>query len=124
MTSKNFKKIILDKLTGVLKPRKFRKAGNTFQYSNGELNYYISLQSSQTSSNEILKITANIEIASLSLYKLENTSIPQKDCRHFIKRIGNYISQSQDKWWTIHNVNEAEISANQIAEIVVTKVLP
>ena len=124
MTSKDFKRIILHKLTDILKPKQFRKAGNTFQYSNGELVYFINLQISQSSSADILRVTVNIEIASFSLSKLEDTSIPEKDRRHFINRIGNYLDHSHDKWWTIQNINEANASAEQIAEIIVSKILP
>ena len=71
-----------------------------------------------------MKLTLNIEIASTPLFKLGDTPLPKKDCRHFVKRIGNYFDKSQDKWWTIANSHEAGVAADEIARILETKVLP
>jgi len=53
------------------------------------------LQSSQSSTAEILKATINIEISSSILSPLTFDPI------HFSKRIGSYLDAPYDKWWTI-----------------------
>lgn len=124
MTSKDFKKIIADRLNAVLKPKGFKKSGNTFSYSNGDLTYFINIQSSQSSTATMLKATVNIEIYSSIVYKLQDTSLPEKWSRHFTQRIGSMFDNSDDKWWTIENDKEANDAAKEIADITNNKVLP
>ena len=107
MTSKDFKKIIIDKLTEILKPNGFKKSGSTFSSSNGDLTYFVNLQSSQSSTPTILKTTVNIEIYSATVYKLQDTSLPEKWSRHFTERIGSLLDNPHDKWWTIENKKQA-----------------
>lgn len=124
MNSKDFKRIIIDRLATLLKSQNFKKSGNIFRLSNGELTYYISVQSSQSSTAGFLKFTLNIEIASASLYKLEDISLPEKDSRHFVKRIGDYFDKPQDKWWIVSNLQEAEVAAHEVTNILEAEVLP
>ncbi len=124
MTSKDFKKIIFDKLTEVLKPTGFKKSGSTYSSSNGDLTYFINLQSSQSSTATMLKATVNIEIHSATVYKLQDTSLPEKWSRHFTERIGSMFDNPQDKWWTVENEKEANDAAIEIADITKNIVLP
>jgi predicted DNA binding protein len=124
MTSKDFKQIIIDRLNEVLKPEGFKKSGNMFSSSNGDLAYFINIQSSQDSTASILKVTVNIEIYSSIVYKLQDSSLPEKWSRHYTQRIGSLFDKPNDKWWTIVNDKEANEAANEIAEITSNKVLP
>jgi hypothetical protein len=124
MTSKDFKKIIIDKLTEILKPKGFKKSGSTFFSSNGDLTYFINIQSSQSSTATMLKVTVNIEIYSSIVYKLQDTSLPEKWSRHFSERIGFLLDNPHDKWWIIENDKKAVDAANEIADIINNKVLP
>jgi len=124
MTSKDFKKIIIDRLTEILKPNKFKKSGSTFSFSNGDLTYFLNIQSSQSSTATLLKVTVNVEIYSSTVYKLQDTSLPEKWSRHFTERIGFFLDNSQDKWWIIENEKEAAKAANEISDTIDNKVLP
>jgi len=124
MTSKDFKKIVINKLTEVLKPTGFIKSVSTFSFSNGDLTYFINIQSSQSSTATQLKMTVNIEIYSSTVYKLQDTSMPAKFSRHFTKRIGSFLDNPHDKWWAIENDREANEAANEISDIISAKVLP
>lgn len=123
MTSKDYKKIILDKIEEILKPRQFRKGGQTFKHSNGDLIYYVDLQSSKFSTATELKVTINIGIGSELLYKLEGKTITSYLRGHFSKRIGDYLSPAQDIWWTIIDAHIATYAAEEIASIIANKVL-
>ena len=124
MTSKDFKKIIIDKLTEILKPSGFKKTGNTFSASNGDLTYFVNIQSSQSSTASTLRLTVNIEIYSSTVYKLQDTSLPEKWSRHYTQRIGSMFDNPQDKWWTVENEKEANDAATEIADITSIRVLP
>jgi hypothetical protein len=123
MTSKDYRKIINDKVGDVLRPRQFKKSGNTFKYSNGNLTYYIETQSSKSSTARVLQVTVNVGIGSELLYKLEEKFITSHLRGHFTRRIGQYLEATQDKWWTIDNVDAALSAAHEIASIINDKVL-
>ena len=123
MTSKDYKKIITGKIKEVLQPRHFKKTGNNFKFSNGDLTYYIGLQSSTSSTATFLKATVNIGVASELLWRLEEKYITSHLQGHFSKRIGNYLDQSHDKWWTIDNEEAVTSAANEIAKLINDKVL-
>lgn len=124
MNSSAFKKQLLDKLNTILKPRRFKKNQNIFSFSNKDLTYYICLQSRGDSTSDVLKTTVNIEIASSRLSYLDDMSIPGYLHRHFVKNIGDYAGQSEDKWWTIDNQDAAVSAEQEIVEIISSKVLP
>jgi hypothetical protein len=124
MNSKVYKKIILDKLTSELKNRHFTKRGNIFSFSNGDLTYFIEVQSSQSSTADILKLTVNTEIASALISRLDDTSLPIEHQRHYTRRIGNYLEYNEDKWWTVDTEKNAENAASEICNIIKHKVIP
>ena len=124
MNSKDYKKIIIDKLTSELKERHFKKKGSVFSHSKGDLTYFIGVQSSQSSTSDVLKLTVNTEIASGLISQLDDTSLPIEHQRHYDRRIGDYLEKSQDKWWTIDSQKSAEQAASDIAEIIIEMVIP
>lgn len=124
MIASEFKKNILDKLNAILKPRRFKKNQNIFSYSNKDLTYYICVQNTIDSTDDIMKTTVNIEIASSKLSYLDDLSIPGYLHRHFIKNIGDYSSHHQSKWWTITNEESALSAEKEIEELITSKVLP
>ncbi|RYE43398.1 MAG: DUF4304 domain-containing protein, partial [Sphingobacteriales bacterium] len=88
MNSKDYNKIILDKLNEVLKHRCFKKKGQVFTYSNGDLTYYIGIQNRQSTMSDVLKVTVNTEIASVLISRYDDTSLPIEQQRHYTRRIG------------------------------------
>lgn len=124
MIASDFKKNILDKLNAILKPRRFKKNQNIFSYSNKDLTYYICVQNTIDSTDEVMKTTVNIEIASSRLSYLDDLSIPGYLHRHFIKNIGDYSVQHQSKWWTINNEESALSAEKEIEELITNQVLP
>ena len=124
MNSKEYKKIIIDKLTSELKKRNFKKKGNIFSFSNVDLIYFIGVQSSQSSTSDVLKLTVNMEIASKLISQLDDTSLPIEHQRHYNRRIGNYLEGNQDKWWIVDSKESAEQAASDITEIITETVIP
>jgi len=124
MIASDFKKNILDKLNTILKPRRFKKNQNIFSYSNKDLTYYICVQNTVDSTDDVMKTTVNIEIASSKLSYLDDMSIPGYLHRHFIKNIGDYSASQQSKWWTITNEESALSAEKEIEELITNEVLP
>jgi DNA recombination-dependent growth factor C len=123
MASKEYKKIILDKLHERLKPRGFKKSGTTFTKVTTDMTYFINVQSSRDSTADTLKTTINLEIASLTIANNEDTSLPMKYRRHWTERIGFFLDQPFDKWWIIDNEYEAKNASNEIIDIIEKRVL-
>lgn len=124
MNSKNYKKVIIDELTNELKERHFKKKGNVFSYTNGDLTYFIGVQSSQSSTSDVLKLTVNTEIASSVISQLDDTSLPLEHQRHYDRRIGFYLDDKPDKWWTVQSLDSAKEAAREICGIITEKVIP
>lgn len=124
MSSKEYKMIILQKLKDNLCLKGFKKNGSNFKLTTNDLTYYIGLQSSQSSTASVLKITINTEIASAAISKIDDISIPVQHQRHYTRRIGNYLSPPSDLWWTIESTESAELAASEIISLLEKLVLP
>jgi len=120
----DYKKNLSKKLFLKLKVHGFKKNGNNFHKEHNDLLYFISVQSSQSSTHDTLKCTINTGITSKTLYRIEDTSIPEHLRRHYDKRIGWFLPGSPDKWWTITNITDEEKASDEIAEIMENFVLP
>lgn len=124
MSTKGYKQILIEKLDAYLKPLGFKRKGNSYQKSYGDLTHYITLQSSVSSTAHILKITANVEIASNRLAMLGDDRLPIHLHRHYNKRIGRYLDEPHDKWFLMDNNELAKMVSEQILELIKYKVLP
>ena len=65
--------------------------------SNPELTYYIELQSSRSSTADIFIVTVNTGITSTLITKLDDISLSAEHQRHYTRRIGAYLDDTQDK---------------------------
>ena len=124
MASGKFKKIIIEPLAFILKPLGFKRKGNIFSRATPDLTYYIGLQSSQSSTASVLKITLNIEIFSSKLCELSDSSLPAQDQRHYHKRIGWFMDKPDDKWWLIDSEKNAALASVEINDLVANMVIP
>ena len=121
--SKAYKKIIIDSLSLLLKPLGYKRKGNVFTFAINDLTYYLSLQSSQSSTAQRLKMTINIEMSSLRLDPFRDERLPQSANRIYWERIGTYSDDKTDKWWIINNVDEAKLASEEICNLLKSKVL-
>jgi hypothetical protein len=123
-SSKDYKKVIIEGLTSLLKPLGYKRKGNVYTLLINDLIYYISLQSSQTSTAQRLKVTVNIEMSSSRLAAFRDDRMPLNAHRNFHERIGMYSDEKNDKWWLINNMQEAITASGQINDLLLNKVLP
>ena len=121
---KGFKKKISDDIFLLLKADKFKKTGANFSLSRNDLIYFIQIQSSQESTATICKLTFNIGIVSVKLCELIGVDNPNYLDSHWRKRIGYYLDEPTDKWWTIDTKEASERASNEILSILGERVLP
>jgi hypothetical protein len=120
----SYKKTLLMGLHEILRTRGFKRKNNIFSASNGDLSYYICLQSNINSTVDTLITTVNIEMASAELYRIEEISIPEELYRSSVKNIGEYAGLQRTKWWTIHDEQSLLKAQQEIAAILLNKILP
>ncbi len=125
MINDEYRKIILTKMHEILKIEEFRKKGNNFVKQENNVYLIIQLQSSMSSSQKNLNLTVNLGVFSTlikqSFNALNNPSLVNS---HWRERIGFLNEKKFDKWWTITNFDEAEITGREIAKLLQEKVLP
>lgn len=124
MSTKELKKTIITGLADILKPLGYKRAGNIFSKTTDDLVYSIGLQSSFSSTADILKFTLNINIISKKLYELSDTVMPLNAQEHYRRRIGYYIQPGGDKWWVVNNHYTTGLAVREIKTIIVEKVIP
>lgn len=124
MQSPDFKKHLLTLMSDMLKQKGFKRSGSNFAHSNGDLTYYVNLQSSRSSTSSCLRVTINIEIFSSFIYEIEDTSLPARHSRHFSCRVGFYLEPPQDLWWEIADGDTLSTAEGEISRMLTDYVLP
>ena len=122
--AKDLKRKIVDAISIFLKEHKFKRSGLTFSLTRNDLIYYIQIQSSPASTATVYILTVNTGIVSTQLCELIGIDKPGYLDSHWRKRIGFYLDQPTDKWWTIDNVVNAEVASNEISFLLEKRVLP
>lgn len=125
MRAATYKKTILTQLHSLLKPMGFRKKEQCFSAEDGDTVLFVQLQSSSKSTKDVLVVTVNLGIFSRTVADCEgNTRAPNFLDAHWWKRIGLFMPDGNDKWWTIHTQAEADLCGTEITSILVDSALP
>lgn len=124
LTSKDYKKLLTDGVFAILKEKGFKRTGINFSLKQNDLIYFIQIQSSQSSTATTCKVTVNVGIVSLKLCELTKIENPNYLDSHWTKRIGFFLDQPMDKWWTIGNSSSADNARKEITELLCNRVLP
>jgi len=125
MNHDDFKKVILARMHTLLKPFGFRKQGNNFSAKQDNTLLFIQLQSSTRTTRDTLVATVNLGIVSTLLAKKQGfRTSPNILHSHWQERIGHFLSEPQDKWWTVQNEADAVAASDEIVSILQTRSLP
>jgi hypothetical protein len=117
-----WKKLAAAPVASLLKPRGFRKAGLVFSASRPGVVLLIALQSSQGSTRESLKITCNLGIWVDQLAD-ERISVSVWES-HWRERIGFFLPEPQDYWWTCTDDESATKAGDEITSLLKQRALP
>ncbi len=95
----------------------FKKQGNTYARSVGDVVHLINLQSSRTSSAAILHCTINLGVV---VPRLESPWLKADIGRtHWSERLGHLAGQN-DRWWTATSSGDAEAAGDEITTLLET----
>src|SRR5215475_15381823 len=122
--SNQFKRIILAIMGADLKTAGFRKNKALFALQQNDTTLFVQLQSSTTSTKDVLVVTVNLGIFSRSVAEsVGNTHAPNIYEAQWRARIGRFLHGS-DKWWEVRSEQEAEVCGLEMTKILIDKVLP
>lgn len=121
-------KEIINSLVPVFKLMGFNKKGNNF-YLKKEKNYgIISFQKSREILKSSCKFTINFGIYSDVLGQLDydyNIMVkPEVEQCHWYARVGSFMPNNPDYWWTVEALDELSDIVNDVRETVQNIVLP
>ena len=120
-TAKDFKKILYDNLKDFLIQFGYKKTNSAFTKNNEELTYFIQIQSSQSSTMKLAKLTVNLGIISKVLLSKTGQKTEFAEF-HWRDRIGFFLEQPTDKWWFVESIDEAHEASREIIELIEKKV--
>jgi hypothetical protein len=66
----------------------------------------------------------NVGIVSLKLCELTEIDNPNYLDSHWTKRIGFYLDNPTDKWWTIDDSTSTDNTGQEITDLLANRVLP
>jgi hypothetical protein len=119
MSNQEFTKIILGKMHEMLKPSGFRKNGSTFIKECGDdVVLEVNLQKSTSSTSTHLRATVNLRVYSRTLTRAlgHRMDYPADPYRHWEARIGKFMPEQSDVWWTVQTQQTAMQAGEEITE--------
>lgn len=107
-----------------LKPFGFAKRRNTFRRLSDGNSALVEFQRSQSSNHEAIRFTLNLGVVCGRLLedwgaKLSNAGSADA---HLRQRLGAYLSEPHDKWWTIDSATDPSGVATEIIDLLGTAV--
>jgi len=126
MDSPNWKRLILEAMSRVLKPKGFRKKATLFSRPRDGIVHLVGLQSSTGSTASSLKVTVNVAIwlEALAPVRGGNPDAPSPWDAPWRERIGFLMPDHRDVWWTACTDDEAVEVAEAISTAIRDAVLP
>jgi hypothetical protein len=110
---------VLLALAVLLRSRGYIKSGSTFRLRTLDTIFIISLQSSDSSTSTLAKVTVNLGV---HVPALQDPQRPEKNPSassvHWHERIGRLMPEKRDIWWSIHSAEEAASVAPIITRCV------
>lgn len=126
MANQEFTKAISAEVMSVLKPLGFRKRRLTFTRDLGGVVQIIALQKSTSSTDAVVKVTANAglwlnELAPIRAGVPDNPDIWSA---HWQVRVGQLSPEKTDLWWSVKSADDARAVGAELALRIVSHVLP
>ena len=121
MALNEWKKLVAAQISSSLKQRGFRKNGIIFSSARQGVVLIIGLQSSHVSTQDTMKITCNLGIW---VEKLADRPKPNIWGCHWRMRIGEFLPEPRDHWWTVTSDDSAAQAGNEMLALLEERALP
>ena len=115
------KKRVAAPVAELLKPRGFRKSGLSFTAARDEATLIVALQASTGTTQAILRVTCNVAI---QLHRFAAGLRPNVWDAQWHQRIGFFMPERCDHWWTCDSDEAAGRAGREIAALLEASALP
>lgn len=123
--------VVAGSLTPILRPLGFKKTGHYFRRPLAQCTQVVNVQASNWSTAKELQFTVNMgvfypEVLALGPFdgwKPSPSGPPEHKCQ-LRARLGQFMPGGEDKWWTIHAVDDAGPVANELRDVFKAHGLP
>lgn len=112
---------LLDNVKNHLKAKGWTKSGQTFYLPNGDNWGIINFQKSKSSSKSEVIFTVNIGTSSATVRPYRNQNLkkkPEVEEGEFNERIGFYLNERKDHWWTLREGDNVNALSDEIIRIL------
>lgn len=126
------RKFIFGKIADFLKENDFKKRGNNFFKSNGEIGYCVNIQNDKWNNAMQIRFTLNLGIYTerfwLEHYDIKHTGVAPAFPKEYEcavrKRIGRIVPTNEDKWYSITSDTNVMKLWNDIEHDLTDYVMP
>src|ERR1700694_2550010 len=115
MATSGLKATVFDAIGRSLTPLGFRRRGTTFRRELAQVVQLVQVQTSQSSSSAVTKLTVNLAVLAPSLSN-DRFVRPAVEAAHWRQRIGHLMPGHRDLWWSISDKPQAMLAASEIAD--------
>jgi Domain of unknown function (DUF4304) len=123
--------VINSSLTPILRPLGFKKTGHNLRRALAQCTQVVNVQASNWSSAKDLRFTVNMGVfypqvlahGPFDGWRPSLSAPPEHRCQ-LRARLGQFMPGGEDKWWTIHAVDDASPVANELREMFKAHGLP
>lgn len=113
----SYAKIVLAHLAAVLKPRGFRKSGQTFIRQVDDCFLIVNLQASQFGTGQYQRYTINLSVYCDQLKPREKDPLKLKEYEgQWRARIHAFRSDRRSQWWEVRSDSDAEKAGLEMAQ--------
>ncbi|HEV7242694.1 MAG TPA: DUF4304 domain-containing protein [Thermoanaerobaculia bacterium] len=126
MANQEFTRAISTELMSVLKPLGFRKRRLTFTRDRDGIVQMIALQKSTSSTDAVVKVTANagLWLSELAPIRAGIPDNPDIWSAHWQMRVGHLSPEKSDLWWSVGNDDDATAVGAELGRRILRYVLP
>lgn len=121
----NFKSV-LDAVATVLKEVGFVRAGANMRHITQDCAAIVQFQRSVSSTIDSIRFTVNLGVVCGALYSDGKAKLKKAKLidAHLVRRIGDFLPSSPDKWWVLDRGSDVETVTREILSILVDVAIP
>lgn len=119
-------KSVLDAVATVLKGLGFARTGANMRHIKHDCASIVQFQRSVSSTVDSIRFTVNLGVVCGTLYSDDKAKLKKAKLidAHLVRRIGDFLPSSPDKWWVLDGGNDVETVTREILSILIDIAIP
>ena len=126
MSPTELKAPILATVHTLLRTKGYRKTASVFLRSSEDVVHVIEVQGSRDNTSAVARFTINVGVFAMELVypDVRDVTKPSIPAAHWRERLGFLCPESQDLWWAVSSLRDAETAAQDMAARLEQYALP